>query len=238
MSMRTLSFLAAALACPPAPAHRGQRPSGLVTQGCSVLVVPVLAAIRRTGSNQSGWTSVTPARDRLCAYLASNPLHQRTSGVNGFLAASGTSVDFDLGASFLISHLGLWNDNDFQGVREFSVQVADNAAFAGANVVGEFMAQYGPQDYSLPGPDAVLRTLPDTTDVMCVWSSRTTTAALAQSGNPYVNVGEVVFGVQAAAAPKPFPEPASLALAGLPGGGACRFAAPRLKLLSRRQTGA
>ncbi len=160
-------------------------------------------------NNQSGLSAgyVSGVTDFL-AYTSANPTHSGSSGGNGFLANAGVSVDFDLGATYLLSDLALWNDVDFQGTKLFTVRIADNAAFTGAVSLGSYSATYGPASGAI---GAQLFDLADATGryVRVTFDSNHSSGSMT---NPYVNVGELVFGVQAASN---VPEPASLALVGL-----------------------
>jgi hypothetical protein len=55
---------------------------------------------------------------------------------NGF---PGGFIDFDLGASYDLRNLVLWNE-DFAGIKDFSVFTSNNANFIGFNAAGSFTA--------------------------------------------------------------------------------------------------
>ncbi len=144
-------------------------------------------------------------------YAAAGVTHLGSSTTNGtgFLAPAGATVDLDLGQNLLVSSLALWNDNDAQGVRNFSLSIADNAAFTNAVSLGSFVAQYGYNNTLLSYTKGTPAQLFDLNDAVGRY-------VRIKFERPYsgsnINVGELVFGAQA---PQKIPEPDSLALTGL-----------------------
>ena len=51
-------------------------------------------------------------------------------------------TDFDLGATYNLSRLALWNANFIHGIKDFKVFIDDNAAFSGATDIGTFSANF------------------------------------------------------------------------------------------------
>lgn len=150
-------------------------------------------------------------------YAASGVSHvgSSTSNGTGYLAAAGATVDIDLGQTLLLGSLALWNDNDAQGVRSFSLQIADNAAYAGAVSLGSFTAQYGNANSFLTYSKGTAAQVFDLSDAAGRY-------VRIQFENAYsgasINVGELVFGGQAQGAVPPaatVPAPDTLALAGM-----------------------
>ena len=99
----------------------------------------------------------------------------------------------------------LWNDNDYQGVENFNLQIADNPGFVGAVSLGSFIASYGPlpTDYSQPVPVQEF----DLTDATGRYVRINFLDDHFNSG--VINVGEVIFGVGESSA---VPEPSALLL--------------------------
>lgn len=144
-------------------------------------------------------------------YAASGVTHLGSSTTNGtgFLAPAGATVDIDLGQNLLVSSLALWNDNDAQGVRNFSLSIADNASFANAISLGSFVAQYGYQNTFLSYTKGTAAQVFDLNDAVGRYVRIKFETAYSGSN---INVGELVFGAQA---PREIPEPDTLALTGL-----------------------
>lgn len=84
------------------------------------------------------------------AYLASNPTALGSStGTHfpaGYFALAGATVDIDLGGTYTLNRLAMWNDHDYQGVNGFRVFIDDESSFAGATMIGNFSALYGNND--------------------------------------------------------------------------------------------
>lgn len=202
--MKSLKFIVGTLAVLTAPAALA---GVVVTSGTVLNDTGIFGYSAFRLNNQSGLSStyVSGVTD-FFTYTSANPTHTGSSGSNGFLANVGVSVDFDLGATYLLSDLALWNDIDFQGVNSFTVRIANNAAFADATSLGSYNATYG----SLVGSSAIGAQLFDLTDGTGRYVRVTFNSI--HGANPYVNVGELAFGVQDG---NTVPEPGSLALAGL-----------------------
>lgn len=141
------------------------------------------------------------------AYAAANPTHYGTSEGNGYFAAAPASVVFDLGARYTLTKFGLWNDNDFQGVKNFTLEISPNTQFNNPASLGSFVATYGPDNYSIPVGLQIF----DLADAAGRYVRLTFTNANAGS---YVNVGEVIFGAGPTVAAA-VPEPGIVGLLGL-----------------------
>ncbi len=103
--------------------------------------------------DQSGLSATyTNGVTDFAAYLAGSPTHlgTSTSTAAGWFAPGPAYVIVDLGSTYTLGDMILWNDNDSQGVNSFSVEIADNPAMTGATSLGSFAATYGPSDYSIP----------------------------------------------------------------------------------------
>lgn len=144
-------------------------------------------------------------------YLNSGVTHFGSSATNGtgFLGAAGAVIDIDLGKSLMLSHLALWNDNDTQGVKNFSLWAAQNANFSDAVSLGSFVAQYGDKNSLLAYSKPTKAQLFDLNDAIGRYVRVKFNDAYAGSK---VNVGELVFGADE---PQQVSAPGSLALTGL-----------------------
>ena len=93
--------------------------------------------------NQSGLSvGYTSLVDDFDSYLASNPTHDHGYGENIWGASEGIrsgDIDFDLGGTFLIESMALWNlINDSSAIGQFNLMVDDNPAFSSAVSLGSF----------------------------------------------------------------------------------------------------
>lgn len=140
-------------------------------------------------------------------YVASGPTHigTSTSTANGYFSPAAAQVDVDLGATLKLTKFALWNDNDYQGVENFNLQIADNPGFVGAVSLGSFIASYGPlpTDYGQPVPVQEF----DLTDATGRYVRINFFDDHFNSG--VINVGEVIFGVGELST---VPEPSALLL--------------------------
>jgi hypothetical protein len=188
--------------------------AGVATYTGSVLAAPAgsFGLVAQRLFDQSGLSAayVNGVTD-FAQYSAAGVTHLGSSNTNGtgYLAAAGATVDIDLGSTLLLSSLALWNDNDAQGVRNFSLSIADNPAFNDAVSLGSFVAAYGSNNAFLTYGQGTAAQVFDLNDA----SGRYVRVKFesAYSGNN-INVGEMVFG---GSAPQPIPAPDSLALTGL-----------------------
>lgn len=144
-------------------------------------------------------------------YAGSGVTHlgSSTSNGTGYLAPAGATVDIDLGRMLTVRSLALWNDNDAQGVKNFSLSIADNANFTNAVSLGSFVAQYGNANTFLTYSKGTAAQQFDLNDAVGRYVRVTFTNAHSGSN---INVGELVFGAEQ---PREIPEPGSLALTGL-----------------------
>ncbi|MDM4766620.1 PEP-CTERM sorting domain-containing protein [Pelomonas sp. SE-A7] len=148
-------------------------------------------------------------------YLASSPTALGSSTwplfPAGYFAFAGAVVDIDLGASYTLARLAMWNDHDYQGVDAFHLLISDTADFAVSSSLGAFNAMYGNNDnnllsYDIGTPHQVFD-LTDATGryVRVVFDSA--------HQDTYINLNEIAFDT--GSGENHVPEPASLALVGL-----------------------
>lgn len=188
--------------------------AGIMTYGGTVLNAPAgtfgLVAPRLLDQSGLSAAYVSGVSD-FAQYAASGVRHVGSSTTNGsgYLAGAGAVVDIDLGSTLLVSSLALWNDNDAQGVRNFSLSIADNIAFDNAVLLGSFTAQYGLANTLLSYSKGTAAQTFDLDDAVGRYVR--VTFHNAHSGTR-INVGELVFG---AGVPAPVPVPGTLALTGL-----------------------
>ncbi|MBN8532026.1 MAG: hypothetical protein J0L97_09235, partial [Alphaproteobacteria bacterium] len=107
---------------------------------CCGLTAPLL--LDQSGLSSNYVSGVTNFE----TFTSSNPTHLGTSGTpstSGYFALAGAFVDIDLGSTLTLTKLALWNDNDYQGVKNFNLLISDNALFTGATSLGSFTATYG-----------------------------------------------------------------------------------------------
>ena len=188
--------------------------AGLTTYTGSVLSAPAgsfgLVAPRLL--DQSGLSAgyVNGVTD-FAQYAAAGVTHLGSSTTNGtgYMAAAGATVDIDLGSTLMLSSLALWNDNDAQGVRNFSLSIADNPAFNNAVSLGSFVAAYGSNNAFLTYSKGTAAQVFDLDDAAGRYVRVKFESAYSGSN---INVGELVFG---GSAPQAVPAPDSLALTGL-----------------------
>lgn len=139
-------------------------------------------------------------------FAASGVTHTGSSGSNGFLAQPSVNVDFDLGSAFSLVKFGLFNDTDYQAVRNFQILVSNDSSFATFTSAGAFTATYT-QTATLP--IQVFNLNGAAGRYARVTFQNNHGGVNGNPSNPYVNVGEVVFGTNAVNA---VPEPATISL--------------------------
>lgn len=119
------------------------------------------------------------------------------------------SISFDLGATYILSDLLLWNDTDYQGIGEFTLDIASNAAFVGAVSSGIFTPTTGDvdggNDYTKPIPLQVFNLGTAVTGRYV----RVNMASRGGEGPSNLNVGEIAFNEIGSV---PVPIPTTLAL--------------------------
>lgn len=162
--------------------------------------------------NHSGLvTNFTSGTTQLSTYVAGDTGHSTpsSSGV-GFASPSNniTSgiIDFDLGSSYNLTKFLLWNDNDYQGIKNFTLFVDDEASFSGATLLGTFSASYGPSGYNLGVPLQQFD-LNDSTGRYV----RLQIENVHDNYSNLVNFGEIAFDATSSA---PVPEPSTMLLFG------------------------
>jgi hypothetical protein len=111
---------------------------------------------------------------------------QNVAEAQWWSAANVTSgfIDFDLGFTYLIKSLALWNDNFIFGVRDFRVFVSNQADFSASTLVGSFTANY----------DQLLGQEFDSTDT----TARYVRFQVLNTYSYSANLNEVAFEVDAA----------------------------------------
>ncbi len=97
--------------------------------------------LRNQSGLSAGYTSLV---DDFDSYLGSNPTHDHGFGANVWGANADIrsgNIDFDLGGTFVIASLALWNAaDDPSAIRQFNLFVDDDAAFSSAISLGTFEA--------------------------------------------------------------------------------------------------
>ncbi|MTW11099.1 PEP-CTERM sorting domain-containing protein [Pseudoduganella eburnea] len=209
MKMTCVGLLAAAALLLGAPAT-----AGVMAYGGTVLSAPAgsFGLLAPRLFDQSGLSkSYVSGTTDFTQYAASGVTHLGSSTTNGtgYYAAAGATVDIDLGQTLLLRSLALWNDNDAQGVKNFSLSLADNPAFANAVSLGSFVAQYGYNNTFLSYSRGTAAQLFDLNDAVGRYVR--IKFETANSGSN-INVGELVFGAQP---PQEIPEPGTIMLTGL-----------------------
>ena len=79
------------------------------------------------------------------AYMSANPIHAAFGPTNAWASLSGVLtgiIDYDLGGSYAISKIALWNQDEGarQGIGSFTIFTSTNPAFVGAFNAGSFVA--------------------------------------------------------------------------------------------------
>lgn len=162
---------------------------------------PSINAVNQSGLSDAYISGVTD----FDTYAALNPTHMYSSyTTGGALDNLPVFIDLDFGEALTFTDFGLWNDNDYQGIKEFNILVADNASFTGATSLGSFTATYGPPGYSNP-IDLQLFDLDDATGRYVRLN------ILSAHSSSIINFGEIIFGAET---PAPVPEPATMILLG------------------------
>jgi hypothetical protein len=105
--------------------------------------------------NQSGLSAgdTSLVRD-FDAWIGANPTHESVAGSNFWLSSLSSptgNFDFDLGGTFIVQALALWNlgGNDPSNVVQFNLLAADNPSFSSPEPLGVFTA-------SATGPNAAV----------------------------------------------------------------------------------
>ena len=136
------------------PVHASTSPSGPPCLTTGVVQGPVASTGNDFGGsnianlfNQSGLSAGYTSG--VTGFASYNPTHSN-SAAGDFFASSPSfpgNLDFDLGSSFLILSVAIWNDSQVEavdpstrGIRDFDVYTDDNSAFSSPTFVGSFTA--------------------------------------------------------------------------------------------------
>lgn len=147
--------------------------------------------------DQSGLSSgFTSGVTNLTTYLGTNPTHAATTEPPNFwvsMVPTG-SVDFDLGSTFTVTHLVLWQQDRWHNeqVKGFTVFTSNVSDFTSLTNVGSFTAT---EIGGGPAPAETFNLTPSTGRYVRLNIT---------SSNSFTDIGELAFGV---------PEPSTLALA-------------------------
>ena len=150
----------------------------------------------------SGLPAFTSGVTDFGTYVGTSPAHAGFAIGNAWASAGGVFtgvIDYDLGASYTITQVALWNQDGGanQGINSFDILTSNNAAFVGAVNVGSFNAT----DSSLNVQTFALTSSVGEFVRLQINSNHGATCC--------TTLGEIAFDVAAV------PEPASLALLGL-----------------------
>ncbi len=161
--------------------------------------------------NQSGLsTGYTSEVTDFDTYIATVGLtHNSNIDANRWSSAIGPgdktgNVDFDLGGTFTITQLALWNfgGNNGLSITSFELFAADNSSFTGATSLGTFAAN--------PNTGALTAVVAETFTFTATSAAFVRLDILANNGAALGSgAGEIAFGYSAV------PEPGSIALMGL-----------------------
>ena len=167
---------------------------------------PIINIINQSGLS-NGYTSLVTDFD---SYIASNPTAFHGVGSNVWGAPSGVRagfIDLDLGGSYVIDKLALWNlVDDPSAIQQFNLLVDDNSAFSSPANLGNFIASNSLG--SRPDTEAQVFGLAATTasfarlEILNTWSPSSFSVAF----------NEAAFGVTAVNGP--VPEPTTMLLVG------------------------
>jgi hypothetical protein len=156
--------------------------------------------IDQTGLS-AGYTSLATDFD---SYLASTTHSNSGSTVwaNSPTVSFPQNLDFNLGGSFALESLGLWNWHGDHATRSFNLYAANNSSFTGASLLGGYSATQSATSSAAAGQ--VFTFAPTMASYIRI-------EILSNYGNTsQVALSEVVFGTSTAV-----PAPATLALFGL-----------------------
>lgn len=187
----------------------------LIIQPASALTTasPVSAFVDISHTvDQSGLSvGYTSGVDDFDLYLASNPTHANAPGVNRFTSGANEipgQIDFDLGGTFTIESLAIWNSGTLSGVPEptnildFTLFADDNSGFLSPTLLGNFTASTAGDFFNVPGQSFTF----SPSLASFVRMSITSTV-----NNSNFTLGEAAFE----GTPASVPEPATLVLFGL-----------------------
>ena len=137
--IRTLAFIVLPVSCQSLSAGLILQPTSVSTDMgvFSTTSTPAIATVNQSGlSAGSGYTSQVTDFD---SYIATSPTHLSSGLGIRWASADGTTVgnfDFDLGGTFTIESMALWNWGSFfataqqeQGIKEFNLIVDTNSGF-------------------------------------------------------------------------------------------------------------
>jgi hypothetical protein len=183
-----------------------QAQAGLILQATAVTAPSengsalAVNMINQTGLS-AGYTSLVTDFD---SYLASTTHRNNDVAVwaNSPVVSFPQNLDFNLGGSFTLESLGLWNWHGTQATRSFNLYAANNSSFTGASLLGGYLATQSASSSAAAGQ--VFTFAPTMASYMRI-------EILSNYGaSGQVVLSEVVFETSTAV-----PAPATLALLGL-----------------------
>ena len=169
--------------------------------------------------NNSGLPAFTSGVTDYDTYLGTNPVHAAFNATNAWASNAGVTtgqLDFDLGASYSISGVSLWNQGNLQSVNGFTIFTDDNVAFSSPTNVGSFNAAS-----SLSASSFLFGPVTDRYVRLQINSN--------YGSSTFTTLGEIAFRADAAAVTVPAPSSLALMLVGGIG-----FAGARRRLAARR----
>lgn len=190
----------------------GQAQAGLILQPVSVTTTASLLGGRplNSGNDQSGLSAgYTSGVTDFDAYLGSNPTHDNSS-VSTFATALGTftaDLDFNLGGTFTIESMALWNRGFLtaQGINEFSLFASSNNLFTSSTLLGTFAASATQSNVNAT-PAEIFAFAPTAASFVRM-------RVISSFGTCCASFGEVAF--ETSVMGQSIPEPTTLALMGL-----------------------
>ncbi len=107
----------------------------------------------------------------------------------------GVDFDFVFGSAFAFTKFALWNDNDHQGIGDFSLYSSADATFSTLTLLTSDTATYGPNGYDNSLTAQSFSFGPTNTQYLRL--------SAVPSSSSILNFGEVAFGGEASAIPIP-----------------------------------
>lgn len=167
---------------------------------------PAVRAVNQSGLSITYTSGVTDYD----TYVASSPKHYGSSSSNGVFDQLPTFIDLDFGSAITFTDFGLWNDNDYQGIKNFNILVSNNSAFSSATTLGAFTAYFN----TASNPNGALVDHSNALDIQLfdlgsVTGRYVRVEVLSAHSNTYSNFGEFIFGGSISNNVSAIPEPAS-----------------------------